>query len=417
MGDIDGDGLADLVVGATGIRAESEADRVGTAYVVLGRRTGFEPVLDLATLPATGVVEIRGLATGDAFGFRIDGAGDHRRCTLDGTDGFRIDGIASGDQTGLDVVGGRDLNGDGSDDPAIGSRFADPEGRTTAGTVHVLFGSTTPFAARLSLADLDGPDGFAGWGGRSGGRAGQSLAMIDLDDDGLGELVIGVIDESRATGAGRVYVLRGQKDGFAPVIDLQTATEPDVLLWIGEADGDIFGGGLAGLDGDGDGIDDLVIGASFHDGPAGSQSGRVYLVPGLRADLGPDLGAVAGVLGTSDFAAFTDARLPVQRGSEGDDLLLGGDGQRSAWRATPVTTSSSAMLATTSSTAATGPTSWSAVPASTASTSTPSTPVPMRFPLPSPAAPSAAASTASTLPATSSTSTRCWLVSTRSWTT
>ena len=94
-GDVNGDGIADLIVGATG--ADANGNNSGAAYVVFGRASGgFPSNLDLLA--------------------------------LNGSTGFRIAGAANGDQAGYSVSSAGDVNGDGIDDLIVCSIAADPNG-------------------------------------------------------------------------------------------------------------------------------------------------------------------------------------------------------------------------------------------------------------------------------------------------
>ena len=107
-GDVNGDGLADLIVGASGADSGGES-YAGESYVVFGK-AGTTPV-DLATL----------------------GAG-----------GFSIDGIDADDFSGRSVSGAGDVNGDGLADLIVGAFGADPGGESDAGESYVVFSASAP---------------------------------------------------------------------------------------------------------------------------------------------------------------------------------------------------------------------------------------------------------------------------------
>ena len=63
--------------------------------------------------------------------------------SLDGTTGFRLDGVSEDDRSGNSVHGAGDVNGDGIDDVIIGARLADANGLFRAGSSYVVFGRDT----------------------------------------------------------------------------------------------------------------------------------------------------------------------------------------------------------------------------------------------------------------------------------
>ena len=108
-GDVNGDGLADLLLGAVGARPNGASS--GAGYVVFGRDTAqtgpFPRSLNLSI--------------------------------LDGTNGFRLNGVAPGDLSGFAVSDGGDVNGDGLADLLIGAPGAGPNG-IYSGASYVVFG-------------------------------------------------------------------------------------------------------------------------------------------------------------------------------------------------------------------------------------------------------------------------------------
>jgi hypothetical protein len=123
-GDINGDGLADIVIGAPAEFATP--NEAGSVYVIFGKAGGLSNIS-----PAN-------LAPGD---------------------GFRIHGAAAGDEAGYSVASAGDFNGDGFDDLVIGAPGADPNGQTDAGSVYVIFGKASGFGD-IDLAHLSPADGF-----------------------------------------------------------------------------------------------------------------------------------------------------------------------------------------------------------------------------------------------------------------
>ena len=129
-GDINGDGIDDLIIGAY-----FGAGYAGNSYVVFGRDT----------------------ATAGDFAANLS------LSALDGSNGFRIAGAAGFDLSGRSVASAGDVNGDGIGDLIIGAPFADPNG-SLSGASYVVFGRDTAvegdFATSFSLASLDGTNGF-----------------------------------------------------------------------------------------------------------------------------------------------------------------------------------------------------------------------------------------------------------------
>ncbi|ELR99491.1 integrin alpha, partial [Gloeocapsa sp. PCC 73106] len=124
-GDVNGDGIDDLIIGAFG--ADPNGSYSGSSYVVFGKSTPFNPILNLSS--------------------------------LDGTNGFTLNGVAANDRSGVSVSSAGDINGDGIEDLIIGASNADPNG-SASGSSYVVFGKSTPFSSTLNLSTLDGSNGF-----------------------------------------------------------------------------------------------------------------------------------------------------------------------------------------------------------------------------------------------------------------
>jgi len=184
---------------------------------------------------------------------------------LSGWNSDTIVSISSGvpnDLFGFQAVGVPDLNGDGRNDLVI-SAPASNAGATQAGRVYVYSG-------------IDGALLWTITGQTTNAGLGWSVAHAgDVNADGLADLLIG---EPMGDQPGRAYVFFGR---LGPQSQNRTTADADMILVATEPSG--FGFSVAGAgDFDGDGADDLLIGAPTNDGgfPGDAQAGAVFVYSG-----------------------------------------------------------------------------------------------------------------------------------------
>jgi FG-GAP-like repeat/FG-GAP repeat len=255
-GDVNGDGYADLIVGAhyTSVAGASS----GRAYVFFGGQAPLDLVPD-------GV--FGGAAEGDEFGRSVSSAGD--------------------------------VNGDGFSDVVIAAHQNDSSG-SNAGRAYVYFGSVGDSMDTTTDGVMSGAtaDDHAGWTVASAG---------DINGDGYGDIAVTSIRAAPTSFLrGRVTIYLGAAGG-----ELEAAA--DTIL-DGEADGDLFGERVVAADANGDGFDDLMVSAHNNDAIAFA-AGRAYVFLGAAGQtLEPNPDGVLNGVGVDDvFGKVAQRVLPKRR--------------------------------------------------------------------------------------------------------
>ncbi|HYX13087.1 MAG TPA: hypothetical protein VE944_01705 [Nostoc sp.] len=363
-GDINGDGLDDLIIGAP--FAKPNGTNSGQTYVVFGSKESFDAQFYLSTLNGTSGFAINGINPDDRSGNSISSAGDingdgiddliigadgaspngitsgqtyvvfgskenfaaqFNLSTLNGTNGFTINGINQYDSLGNSVSSAGDINGDGIDDLIIGAPSADPND-IISGQSYVVFGSKESFTAQFDLSTLNGTNGFAINGINEEDSLGNSVSSAgDINGDGIDDLIIGApFADGNGDNSGQSYVVFGSKESFAAQFNLSTLNGTSGFTINGFNKGDGFFSSFVSSAGDinGDSIDDLIIAAPFAD-PNGNNSGQSYVVFGSKEGFGAQLN-LSNLNGTNGFAINginSDDRSGYSLGSAGD---INGDG-------------------------------------------------------------------------------------------
>ena len=360
-GDVNGDGIDDLIIGANGADRGSNKVNVGESYVMFGSSSPFPASFDLSSLDGSNGFTIYGIDTQDQSGISVSGAGDINGdgiddviigashadsvgnrdagetyvvfgsatpfpttfdlSNLDGENGFVIKGIDLNDASGVSVSGAGDINDDGIDDLIIGAVNADPDGVIQAGESYVVFGSTSPFPAEFDLASLDGTNGFVINGISFDDRSGWSVSGAgDVNGDGIDDLIIGAInaDPDGNSDAGASYVVFGSSTPFSSSFDLSSLDGSNGYVINGIDALDISGYSVSGAgDVNGDGVDDLIIGARNGSPDGQSYAGKSYIVFGGQQRLA----ALDAVDGQAD-GVISLANLGVPLDTPHDDVVV-----------------------------------------------------------------------------------------------
>jgi len=214
-GDVNNDGAEDFLIS---LAYSEDGFAPGGAFVILGDAAEIGPI-DLSALAAA--------------------------------DGFFVQGADGSNLTGEALSSAGDVNGDGFDDILIGQ----PRFNSYSGRAYLLFGSAAGFGG-VDLDDLDPAEGIVLTGTTSNEWTGYDLSSAgDLNGDGFDDFIVG-------TSAGRAYVLFGKESGLAD-LELSSITPADGIVITGNGS-DFAGNSVDSLgDFNGDGIDDIVIGAPF----------------------------------------------------------------------------------------------------------------------------------------------------------
>ena len=324
-GDVNGDGYDDVIIGAMGYDTTGLGNR-GAAYIYHGSASGVS---------ATVGTMLTGGGDDDYFGVSVSGAGDVNGDGYDdvivGAYGYAsftgrayvnlgsasgvlaranviLTGGAVDDQFGDSVSGAGDVNGDGYDDVIIGASMHDVGSLNAVGKVVIHHGSASGVSSSASLTLT---------GGAAVDRLGHSVSAAgDVNGDGYDDVIIGAY--GHAGFIGRTYVHHGSASGLG--------ITPSLIL-PGAATSDYFGASVSGAgDVNDDGYDDVIIGASGYTHFTNRFTGAVYIHHGSSTGVSSTSSRMLVGNDASVFFGSGVSDAGDVNGDGYDDVLVGAPG-------------------------------------------------------------------------------------------
>lgn len=250
-GDINQDGLNDIIVGAPGM-SPNLRPLAGAAYIIFGRESTFSSKINLEN-------------------------------DLGPSDGFKIYGGAGQDGLGTSCSSAGDINGDGIDDLIVGANTVDSPGRADCGAAYIIFGHTSGFSTIDLATSLSSTDGFTVYGATAFDALGTAVDGVgDINEDGIDDFAISApnLEVSAKTSAGGVYIIYG-REGISN-INLADGLQSDQGFIIQGPDANAkLGTSISKLDDvNGDGGYDIIVGAYQYSDSNGDMIGSAFVVFG-----------------------------------------------------------------------------------------------------------------------------------------
>lgn len=238
----------------------------------------------------------------------------------EGLSGF-LGPLDDGDFFGAQVANLGDVDGDGTTDLAVAA-YGDDDGGTDRGAIYILFLNTNgTVASYQKISDLSGM--LAAGTLHDGDFFGYVARLGDLDGNGVPDVAVGAHgDDTGGTDRGAVHILFLDSSGMV-------MSQSKIADGVGNfqemlQDSDRFCRAKGGIDVDGDGIDELTVGA-FGDNGIGA-SYVLFLNPDgtVRSSvkIGSDLAILNGLLAANDNAGYSSRLVPDLNGDNLPDLLF-----------------------------------------------------------------------------------------------
>ncbi|GAB6141273.1 hypothetical protein JCM14076_20020 [Methylosoma difficile] len=361
-GDMNSDGLADLIVGCP--FNDSVSPYAGRSYVIYGKTS--TAAIDLTTISSGssagfivdgfGEVGLSGFCVSSAGDVNGDGFSDliigapyrydrisayvvfgksvNTNTSLanaaNGIGGFRITGTGNKDRLGDSLAGAGDVNGDGLADLIVSAY----KYNSFAGQIYVVFGKTNTTTVDLNNV-VNGVGGFAINSEERGSHAGHRVAAAgDVNGDGLADLLLSahLKDSATTTNVGRTYVVFGKTNGDTVNLTSISNGSGGGFSINGQTTNDQSGFSVSSAgDVNGDGLADILVGTyQIFSQVANNSFGRAYLVYGKTSSTAVELSAVDAGIGGFVIKSSSFTALGISVSGAGDingdglgDLLIG----------------------------------------------------------------------------------------------
>ena len=385
VGDMNNDGLADLLIG---MPQDAASSNPGGAFLVYGKANSTTGSLaeyqkDISAL-ATTPDALSITSSFDTAGFSVSSAGDvngdgwidmiisaHFQTVsglvgntgktyvvfgssalsalqtislghVGGTvPGFVISGWQAGEESGTSVSSAGDFNGDGKADMLVSAYFNDTAG-TNAGMTYVVLGKTGNVAVDLENIK-NNVGGFAIKGENASDFSGVSVSSGgDINGDGLGDIIIGAVIGGSANAnpySGKTYVVFGRNTANATIDLGQVAAGVGGFAIVSNTNDEQSGHSVSSAgDINGDGLADIILGAPFKTESGGVNTGHSFVVYGKSSttqvnltDIANNTGGFAIIgQGAQDLSGYSVGAAGDVNGDGLADLIVGAHGYDTA---------------------------------------------------------------------------------------